>query len=357
MSCKDQDETFKEYVKPGGITYVQVPQQIKARPGKNKIVLSWLRGTDPNAEKAKIWWNNKADSLTYSIPANLSANDVIQVVIDNLEEREYTFIVKTYDGKGNTSIPKEVSARSYGSIYEAGVLQRLIILSEVDPASGNLRIDWGNPDLTNGAYKQELIYTNVRNQEKLLYVRLDTNVTNIQDYKTGTSFKYRTLFLPDTTAIDTVYTPFAEVSSIIAKINKSTIIATASTFQDANSRPSMLLDDNVNTHWHSQHTPSTFNRYPHWIAFDFQRLSTVKRIELTSRPEGTAVNEDFTEFTVQVSANGTTWTDVASFAMPNTRGPQPFELPNGTTTRYLRVWLSKGPHGHTHLAEFTAYGY
>jgi hypothetical protein len=57
------DSTYKQYVVPGGLTYAGKPTSPKAYSGLNRIKIAWLRGADPSVVKAKIFWNNFADSL------------------------------------------------------------------------------------------------------------------------------------------------------------------------------------------------------------------------------------------------------------------------------------------------------
>ncbi len=65
--------------------------------------LSWLLISDPKISRAKIYWNNHKDSAMLDIKRT-SGVDTIRYVINNIEERAYTFEVYNFDRDGNTSV-------------------------------------------------------------------------------------------------------------------------------------------------------------------------------------------------------------------------------------------------------------
>jgi hypothetical protein len=77
---------------------------------------------------------------------------------------------------------------------------------------------------------------------------------------------------------------------------------------------------------------------------------------LTSRSD--YVREDFTDFIVQGSDDGTTWQNYGNFTLAEITGPQSFTITGAPVMRYIRIWQVRNATGspHSHLAEFSVYG-
>lgn len=352
-ACKKMDDNYKDFLEPGGITYPGKALSPKVHPGNNRAKISWLRGPDPKVVKARIFWNNFSDSVELNIGPK---EDTVSYTFTNLAENDYTFNIRTYDEKGHVSIPVEVSGSVFGTKYQARLLNRAINASTLE-ADGRMIIEWGAADTVSGAFATEVMYTNVNGNT--ITERYTATVTNsiLPDYKSGTSYSFRTLFLPDSLAIDTFHTAYQETTPA-AKIDRSTWTVTANSFeptgQQPNGAPEKVLDGNANTYWHSIHSRSPLPGYPHWLAFDMKRAIKVTRVELTSRPD--YYREDFTEFSIQGSDDGNTWRTYGSFTLPDVVGPQSFNISGTPVTRYIRLYMTKGVSVHAHLAEFAVYG-
>lgn len=210
-NCKEIDSTYKEFVVPGGIIYTGKAIAPMVNPGRNRVKISWLRGADPNVIKARIFWNNYMDSVEVIIPPT---GDTISTIIDNLPEEFYSFFIKTYDEEGNSSIPAEVLGTVYGENYQSSLLNRPVLLSTMDN-QGIVSIEWGAADVANGAFATEVIYTKTSGDMITVRFDVDEPVSTLAEYKAETDYRYRTLFLPDSAAIDTFYTEY-----IIMNINR-----------------------------------------------------------------------------------------------------------------------------------------
>jgi len=353
--CKKMDKTYKDYVVPGGNKYAGKANTALAYSGNHRVKISWLRGADPSVRSAKIYWNNYADSALINYPVK---GDTISHIISNLKEQTYSFIIKTYDNMGNSSVPVELVGASYGANYQAGLLTRFVVSSEVD-TNGDLIVIWGNPDITGGAHETEITYTNLQNQTKVqkFTVRKDTSI--IHDYKRGTTYKYRTLFMPDSLSIDTFYTPIQEqvVTTKYRKFLKTNWIATADSSEPRDDPsfyvPQKAIDDNITTFWHTPWT--VFTPFPHWLRIDMRETFNVAYVELTCR-QGNV--KGITRFDIQGSMDGTTWTTYkAGNVLVQQNATQRFNLDNVVAMRYLRIYATAGVEAPTHLAEVSAYGY
>jgi len=354
-ACKKMDSKYNQYVVPGGLIY---PQQISnpyAQPGHNRIKISWLRGVDPTVVKAKIFWNNYADSVEINIPA---IADTISTMIENLPEKSYSFEIKTYDNLGNSSVPVEIIRSVYGNLYQSLLLSRNVRSNIID-ANGIVTIIWGDADITLGAYSSDFTYTNIAGVLKTVRAKMKQPSSVISDYKVGTTYKYRTLYLPDTTSIDTFYTDYL-VQHISAKISKANWIATADSYTatgllPTGGPPRLAIDDNITTYWHVV-WPTPVTQYPHWLAIDMLQAVNVGNVELTSRQNSFT---SFTDFIIQGSMDGINWTSYNSFKFLGINTPQMYSVPGSPLMRYVRIYMTKGTGTNTfaNLGEFTAYGY
>lgn len=354
--CKKMDEIYKDFIVPGGLPYAGRITSPLVQSGRQRIKISWLRGADPSVNLARIFWNNYADSVNVPIPAT---GDTINVIIDKLEEKPYTFVARTYDHKGNKSVPVELLAESFGDKYQSLLVTRPVIQSENTGSA--LTINWSNANKSGGAYVTEVEYTNTANTTAVKRFSVDEISSVIADYKPGTSYKYRTEYRPGK-SIDPFNTAYA-TQFVSMKIPKAGLVVTADSFAATSQLPSggsaqFAFDDDVNTFWHTHHTPAPVPVFPHWLMVDLKKTYKVTRVELFSRP---GVTNGFAEFNVQGSMNGTSWTDYGSFTKIQKDPGESFMLKGGAATmRYLRLYITApavAGQAHTNLAEFSVYGY
>ncbi|MGV8093052.1 MAG: DUF4998 domain-containing protein [Mangrovibacterium sp.] len=355
ISCKEMDNTYKEFVVPGGITYVtKVTPLVIA--GHNRVTVSW-RQADPNVTQVRIWWNNKADSVLVDISPS---DDNISTTIENLEEKTYAFVIISYDAYGNSSIPVEVFCTPYGDKYQAGLVSRPVLRCEYLNEQNTI-IEWGAADMSNGAFATDIRYTNASGVTKTKRTLVGELSSVLEGYKMGNDVHIRTVFVPPLSK-DTFYTPFAE-QQVAAKISKSGWIATADSYEPTgqlpNGFPDKAIDDNENTFWHTNHT-TTKPGYPHWLAIDMNQPITVTRVELTRR----AGNADyFTNFRLEGSTDGTTWATLGTYTCAAVNGPQSFAVDGLPRIQHIRIFALNGArtpattYYYAHLAEFSVFGY
>jgi len=197
-SCSKSD-AYKEFVKDGTKVYPGKPLTFKAHAGKNRAKLTW-KSIDAKIIKFHVYWNNGLDSLV--VPAKNTGDvvDSIAVIIDDLEEESYVFQVVSFDAHGNRSIAEEDQTNIYSNRYIDALLNRGLKMTKL--INNQASINWSSAEQTEVGV--EITYTkNDGNTQKLLMSNLDT-ISTLDDFKKGTTFSYRTLFLPDSSAFDTV---------------------------------------------------------------------------------------------------------------------------------------------------------
>lgn len=354
FSCGEMDEIYQEYVVADGIIYPGKATSPLVSAGKGRVQVSWLGGTDPKVVRAKIYWNNYTDSVELTIPENA---DTIRYIVEGLEENTYTFIIKTYDANDNVSIPVEVSGRTYGHLFQSSLFNRNISNVVVSEDDGWI-IEWKTGDISKGAVFSEVLYIDSKGVEQISIVPIDDMTSTIHDFRGGTEYRYRTAYLPEEGAIDIFYTDYNVLKIPPLKVKKDRWIVTASSdardSQAPNGAPQMVIDDNPNTFWHSQHRPSSPG-YPHWIAVDMKNEIEVEYVELT--PRSSYPEQSFNQFTIQGSMDGENWTNLGDFNLePVGLKVQKFVLEGNPTMRHMRIYMTRGGTVHAHLAEFSVFG-
>jgi hypothetical protein len=209
-SCSKEDD-YKKYLGDAPLVYPGKVDSLKAYPGKNRIMLTWLLLSDPTIVKAKVFWNNRADTAVFPI-IRKNGVDTIKAIINNLEERDYFFEVFTYDKNGNESVPAEIKGMVYGAKYEASLLHRILLTSMViptGPATYNGMLIWDKFNQGEGIIGTKLEYTNANNQAVSLSFPAGNYdqqlMTLLPDFVKGNSLSYTTLYKPDMQALDTFY--------------------------------------------------------------------------------------------------------------------------------------------------------
>ncbi|HMI05644.1 MAG TPA: DUF4998 domain-containing protein [Pedobacter sp.] len=207
IGCSKMDDTYKDFIKDGERVYVGRVDSLKARPGLNRLQLSWLAISDRQVIKATIFWNNRTSKK--DVPIQKTAGiDLIEVILTDIPEENYAFEVITYDSDNNFSMPVNITSRVYGDQYVRSLYNRLIISTA--KKTNTLQINWDAA--STGTVRTEIEYTDVSGLTSTVNAAGSELITVIANYKTGTSFKYRTLFLPEPLALDTAYTDFVVIN-------------------------------------------------------------------------------------------------------------------------------------------------
>ncbi|MEC3881655.1 DUF4998 domain-containing protein [Parapedobacter sp. 10938] len=211
FACRKSDD-YKKYMAGGEIVYPAKADSINVHPGDSRIMLSWIR-TDPRVTHYQVYWNLGTDSIRVEVPMNGSEDgvDTVEAWIEGLEEVEYEFDVVSFDEDGNQSVKSSVAGRVYGDNYAGTLLNRGIQSIQVSPLESTAQISWFAADSTDIAV--EVTYTDVENNSRKVILPNTGKPDTVTRYKPGTDFSYRTLFLPDSLAVDTFYASSVEIAA------------------------------------------------------------------------------------------------------------------------------------------------
>lgn len=348
FGCQKMDDSFKQFIIKGGHTYPGKPTSLIAQSGNKRIKISWLKGSDPSVTKAKIYWNNYQDSLELAIPEK---SDTITTIIDGLPEKQYTFEIITYNKKGDKSIPAEVLGTSYGEIYQESLLDRPINQVTVND-EGVTTILWGAANTTDGAYATEVTYTDSTNQQITRRFPILEEKTVLSDKKDGNALKYRTVYLPDSLAIDTFYTTLQIYQNFL--FDKSTWkVIDYSTEHDnsADNRVENIIDGNPATRWHAWLNSS----YPHYVVIDMQKSRNITAFEIFRMKDDDRACD---RFELAVSNDNINWKILGDYDFNRlSNAGQMYSFESLPQSRYFKFTGIAGPQNYMVMGEISVYGY
>ncbi|HEX6430464.1 MAG TPA: DUF4998 domain-containing protein [Niastella sp.] len=242
LSCSKWDD-YKKYTAGGEIVYSGKLDSVKAYSGKNRVRITGRLNADPKIKAVKIFWNNNADSLVYDIKRSVSGNVFDQTF--PMPESITTFTVYTYDTDGNKSVAVYVVGKSFGDSYRRKISNRII--SNIRYMSNNTTIAWEAVDPSLGAIQTELQYVINGVTKDLVTPAADNSVFDGLP-NTNTLIRYRGVFKPDSTAIDTFKVAYKDTVVIPIKNNRMPFIASARAAQRWGNLAEWNFNDSVKNH-------------------------------------------------------------------------------------------------------------
>ena len=218
-SCSDQEyDDYKKFAEGGEINYTEKVDSLKAFSGKNRVMLQGIIDADPKITEFRVFWNDGRDSV--SVPVYRSGGvDTLSVTINDIPENIYNFQVRTYDAEGNKSLVSNVTGAVYGERYQNILYNRPVLANDL--VSGLLSISYASMDLTTGVIGTEIL---MDGQSNPIFIPIDSDKYDISNYEVGDSYKYRTLFLPEETAIDTFVTDYVSYTPVAKPILENAAI-------------------------------------------------------------------------------------------------------------------------------------
>jgi len=202
-SCRKQDYLYKDFLKDGEINYVGKVDTAFVHSGNHRIKLSFNL-KDPNINRVKVIWDLGGDSVIVPIQKGIGL-ETFDVLLDNLEERLYSFVIYTLDKNDNKSVAYRIQGQSYGEEYISTLLNRAI--STISYAGTNATINWyeGNEQLL----ETEIIYTTLDQVEQTLILPSNQNSIVLTNIDRSKGLKYKTIYKPNELAIDQFHTEYS----------------------------------------------------------------------------------------------------------------------------------------------------
>jgi len=213
-SCKKLDFNYRQFIGDGEITYTGKADSLKVRGGDQRAELSWLLVADPKVTSYKIYWDNRQDSTSGTLVKTDNV-DTVKVMLENLEEKVYEFEIFLLDHEGNSSVASSAVGQVWGDRYRDGLVNRVFRTPRVMP-NNELELEWSWAETT--LLYSEVKFQDINNKTVTHIVMPDAKFDTIRNFKAGNTFEVRSVFQPDSSAIDTFYSEYVSVET--PKIDK-----------------------------------------------------------------------------------------------------------------------------------------
>ncbi len=206
-ACSKWDD-YKKYIDENRI-YPQKPDSLKVYPGKNRALLEWII-VDPKVTTCKVQYTQEGQKDSVFVPIDKQNNytsDTIRLIVEDLKETTCYFNIISYDDLDHSSLPVEVEKYVYGEKYQESLLNRLLKSRQLN--NNDLVLKWYDASETEVGI--ELNYKDISNNLKTIFVPDTITSTIISDFNVDYPLTFRTLHLPEPTAIDTFYSSVEEI--------------------------------------------------------------------------------------------------------------------------------------------------
>ncbi len=357
-SCEDFMDIHKDFIKDGEIIYSPKVDSVSFIAGEHRMLFRCWFYKSPNVRSVDLYWNNNQDSLITSVMPSAGI-DSIDILLPNMEEKSYTFNIRTTDMFGHKSLWTTDFGNAYGASYQTTLVDRRI--NEISMVEKNGIIE-GKVTFYSAISLQ------VRNQVR--YEKNDGSVSIVTalpeeseilcpDAKVGSSFETRSFYIPEEEAIDTFATEWVVSSKnfpVVYMYDRSAWKALAVSDETASDGGGMnaVIDGNLGSYWHSRWDGGNVP-LPHWLIIDLGKPLNAAKFDLYRRTDNTDSK------TVEVYLGDSSdpdgaWTKVGVTEF-NANKMEVIPTDKTTKGRYLKLFFpdsNRDPF--TNLAEFYMYG-
>lgn len=356
-SCDDFMDVHKEYIEGGEIIYAPKPDSVNFIAGEGRILFNCRTYNAPNVRSVDVYWNDRLDSLIIPVELN-TGYDSISVILDNMEEKSYTFNIQTTDNFGHKSLFVTSFGTSYGDVYRATLNDRGIKSLSLSDKEGT--IEWYSAPLH--LVRNEIRYIKTDGSQTTVKISSIDNLAKLPDVKPGSTFEYRSLYIPEEIAIDTFATAWKEYETPFPaeyKYDRSLweVLSVSDVSTSEGGGMAALIDGDLSTYWQSAYEGGDAP-LPHWAVIDMQTSKKISRIELYRRTG----NKDAKSIELYVSdypdANAAGWIQIGTVVFEEGDSSS-ITIPGSIDMkgRYLKLLLpDSNREPYTSVAEVYVYG-
>jgi hypothetical protein len=339
-SCDGMMDTHKEFIESGEIIYAPKMDSLTFIAGQGRIYFGFWLYNAPNVKTVDVYWNSRQDSLL--IPVSASAErDSFFVMLNNMQEQSYTFDVRTTDNFGHKSLWSTDFGNSYGSTYESTIANRRVREVKLSDKGGEVVWFAGGE----GLVRVEVRYTTNSGATATVFTSPDESTTLLPNAKGGSTFEYRSLFIPEEESVDTFALAWKTEETAFPTIylyDRSDWEVLAVSDETASDGGGMhkLLDGDHGTYWHSQWDGGNAP-LPHWAVIDMTSSKRIIKIE-TYRRSGNTDTKTLQYFVGDnPDADAGTWVKIGEGAFTS-GNILTIDIPSDVDTakgRYLKLLL------------------
>ncbi|MDR2776291.1 MAG: discoidin domain-containing protein [Tannerella sp.] len=361
FSCEDFMDVHQDFIEGGEIIYSPKTDSMSFIAGEHRILFRCWLYNSPNVQSVDLYWNNKTDSLITPVSPSMG-RDSIDIMLAGLEEKSYTFNVRTTDRFGHKSLWTTSFGNAYGDNYRATLTDRRINEVSLEEKDGAPQ---GKVTFFSAAVLQvrnEVRYVKSDGSKDVVALSPDRSEIYCIDAKPGSSFETRSFYIPEEESVDTFATQW-HVNEVAFPLiymfdrTKWTVVAVSDETASDGGGMHAVIDGNTGTYWHSQWDGGNAP-LPHWLIIDLgAEISTadVVRFDLYRRSNNTDTKTVEIYFGNSSDPDGI-WTKVAETVV-NANKMEVTPSDRTTSGRYLKLVLpdsNRSPF--TNLAEVYMYG-
>lgn len=363
LSCDDVMDTHKAFIEGGEIIYAPKPDTIYFVAGRNRIELNYTISKAPNVKFMNVYWDNGNGSLTEPLELS-SGTETGKILINNLEEKSYTFIVELEDSYGHKSLKTSGVGSSYGDNYQASLSERRI--SRMSTGDNGGIIEWNIA--SENLVRNEIKYVSDSGEEVCLKMDAENSTLICPGAKPGGFVEYRSVYIPEEACVDTFYTAwirsdesgmiFPHVYTMEEADRQNWELLYYDNSDPEEGKPEYILDNNPSSYWHSNYRDGQQKPYPFTFVIDMKEELLVGKLGAMSRENNhytkdisyyVSADDEFTDG----NPNGNHWTYIGEIELLKQNGMQWNDAVLSTLEkrqkgRFLKVICTSG-HGASHL--------
>lgn len=153
-----------------------------------------------------------------------------------------------------------------------------------------------------------------------------------------------------------------EDKSTAVKADKGAWTATADSETPAGlentGKAAAVLDGDITTYWHTDHSVSPAPGYPHWVLIDMKAEKNIIAVVVTNRQGATPSAVGMKKFRLEGSKDGASFISLGEFNFAITNAAQRFPVSSANAYRFLKLTALESQTGttpHTFLAEIDVF--
>lgn len=301
--CSDMNEKHELFMEEGERIYIGKVDSLKVFPGENCVNLRFW-ASDPRVKSVGFYWTPYSDSLLTDIQKT-SPVDSFEVFIGEasgsnpIQEGSYMLKAVTYDNAGHSSIPYETTMTIYGDRYRSTLTNRVLSSMEYTNETGSLSLYFAGP-LNEQDMGIEISYTDRdgNTQKEVIPNAEITSPVTFTNVDVEKGVFYRTMFLPEPTAIDTFFTDFSPIEIVeVVNVALNKPVQTSGNYNSKYIGPN-AVDGIISeaSRWLSARSGE------HWIEIDLEEEYTINAIKTWTGSGG--FNSPTVNFFFQAEING-----------------------------------------------------
>ncbi|MFV0345647.1 MAG: DUF4998 domain-containing protein [Bacteroidales bacterium] len=209
ISCSDMNSMHQEYLDRGESIYAKKVDSVNVFSGTYRVNLEIFLDTFSIKKLVVKGTEGSGIDTQFINIGHRIVDNKIDLLIERMPEGDNFLSIYSYDLYGNSSLPVEKLAKCYGDFYRESLQDRIISSQKNNEGLYELKFF---PSTEESLIETKIEFT--KNDETAAVVTVgadDVNVIVLSDIDIGKECKYRSKFLPEASAIDTIYSKYTVI--------------------------------------------------------------------------------------------------------------------------------------------------